>query len=135
MCTKIVIAGSIAGVGLLLAALGGGLGWGLFPALIEDQIAQVHMLQLKVLFLFIIYNIVSIDSSFAVQKNRQFFTNNKLFFFIYPEDIKIKFRFNYVKCIVLCNNYAVQHSNFQKCNKLLIYNHPYIEIVLDPVMT
>jgi hypothetical protein len=41
MCTKIVVAGCIGGVGLLLAALGGGLGWGLFPSIIEGEITNV----------------------------------------------------------------------------------------------
>ncbi|XP_065351124.1 sensory neuron membrane protein 1-like [Cloeon dipterum] len=40
MCTKIVIAGSVSGLGVILVALGAGLGWGLFPSIIEDEVIK-----------------------------------------------------------------------------------------------
>ncbi|XP_059468597.1 sensory neuron membrane protein 2-like [Neocloeon triangulifer] len=40
MCTKLVIAGSVSGIGIVLVALGAGLGWGLFPGVIESEITK-----------------------------------------------------------------------------------------------
>jgi hypothetical protein len=43
MCGKFVVSGVILGCGVVIVALGAGLGWGLFPSVVEKGIAEVSL--------------------------------------------------------------------------------------------